>query len=165
MDRSTTCCFTGHRITKLPWRGNEADARALALKEQLYSRLCGIYAMGYRHFICGMAVGCDTYFAEAVLKLRDSFPDVTLEAAIPCGGQPDRWPLSDRLRYNRILNSCNKITVLQVEYTPDCMMKRNRYMVDSSSLLLACFDGSPGGTRNTVEYAKKQNLDIIYIDI
>ena len=35
MDRSTTCCFTGHRPNRLPWGEREDDPRCLALKEQL----------------------------------------------------------------------------------------------------------------------------------
>ena len=28
------------------------------------------YEQGYRHFLCGMAQGCDLYFCETVLRLR-----------------------------------------------------------------------------------------------
>ena len=142
--REISCCFTGHRPTKLPWGSNENDPRCAALKEDLYCNLLGIYEAGYRHFICGMAIGCDMYFAEAVLRLKEIYPDITLEAAIPCGSQPDRWNAGLRKRYNDILDKCSQVTVLQINYSPDCMQKRNQYMVDSSSLLLACFDGRPG---------------------
>ncbi|EJW92732.1 protein belonging to Uncharacterized protein family UPF0398, partial [gut metagenome] len=158
-------CFTGHRPVKLPWGLNEEDKRCVALKEELSHRLIGIYESGYRHFICGMAIGCDMYFAEAVLSLREIHSDVSLEAAIPCGTQPDKWAKNQCLRYNSILDACDSVKVLQVDYTPDCMMKRNRYMVDNSSLLLACFDGKPGGTMNTILYAKRQGLKTILIDI
>lgn len=164
-DRELSCCFTGHRPVKLPWGLNEEDERCLALKEELSHRLIGIYESGYRHFICGMAIGCDMYFAEAVLALREIHSDVSLDAAIPCGTQPDKWAKNQRLRYNSILDACDSVKVLQVDYTPDCMMKRNRYMVDNSSLLLACFDGKPGGTMNTILYAKRQGLKTILIDI
>ena len=33
------------------------------------------------------------------------------------------------------------------------MMDRNRYMVDHASVLLAAYNGSPGGTMNTTLYA------------
>ena len=49
-------------------------------------------------FICGMARGCDFYFAEAVLALRQERGDVTLEAAIPCPTQTDGWSGADRTR-------------------------------------------------------------------
>ena len=67
MDKSTTCCFTGHRPDKLPWGEDETDPRCLALKQRLAAALEDIYRDGVRHFICGMARGADLYFAEAVL--------------------------------------------------------------------------------------------------
>lgn len=164
-DRELCCCFTGHRPAKLPWGSNEADTRCLALKDELSRRLMEIYERGYRHFISGMAIGCDLYFAEAVLALREIHSDVSLEAAIPCGTQPDKWPKSQRIRYNKILDSCDYVNVLQVNYTSDCMMRRNRHMVDKSSLLLACYDGKPGGTMNTILYAKRQGLKTIIIEV
>ena len=105
------------------------------------------------------------YFAEAVLALRELHPDVTLEAAVPCGTQPDKWARVQRQRYNRLLDSCDSVTVLQYGYTDDCMMLRNRYMVDHSSLLLACFDGRPGGTMSTIVYAERQGVSVVMIEL
>jgi len=45
------------------------------------------------------------------------------------------------------------------------MMRRNRYMVDKSSLLLACFNGSRGGTYNTVSYAKRQGIACLFVEM
>ena len=163
--RELSCSFTGHRPTKLPWGANESDSRCIAMKAELAARLEGIYEAGYRHFICGMAIGCDMFFAEAVLRLREEHPEITLEAAIPCGSQPDRWAAPLRKRYNDILDRCSQINVLQISYSPDCMQKRNRYMVDKASLLLACFDGRPGGTMSTILYAQRQGLKTIIIDV
>lgn len=68
--RPCTCCFTGHRPEKLPWGSDETDPRCAALKEKLRDAVEAAYGEGMRHFICGMARGCDLYFAEAVLALR-----------------------------------------------------------------------------------------------
>ena len=78
MTREQTCCFTGHRPGKLPWGFDEADPRCLALKGAIARELEGLYRRGFRHFLSGMAQGCDLYFAEGVLALRASHPDVTL---------------------------------------------------------------------------------------
>ena len=45
------------------------------------------------------------------------------------------------------------------------MQARNKYMVDSSTVLLACFDGRPGGTMNTILYARRQGVQTVIIDI
>ena len=164
-ERETTCCFTGHRPASLPWGSREEDRRCQYFKQELAASLEGIYDSGYTHFLCGMALGCDTWFAEAVLALRELHPEVTLEAVIPCGSQPDKWNVAQRKRYNRLLDASNKVTVLQIAYTPDCMMRRNRYMVDHASLLLAAFSGRPGGTMNTIVYAQRQGLTLITIDL
>ena len=112
-----------------------------------------------------MAIGCDMYFAEAVLELRKKYSDITLEAAIPCGSQPERWTPDQRRRYNRLIDACDKVTVLQIEYSADCMMRRNMYMVDRASLLLTCFNGRPGGTMNTVLYAQRNGVKSVIIDV
>ena len=163
--REITCCFTGHRLARLPWGARETDERCLALRAEIAMRLEGIYQAGYRHFLCGMALGCDSYFAEAVLALKSLYPEVTLEAAVPCRSQADRWTKKQRERYEQLLSLCDTVTVLQEDYSPDCMMRRNRYMVDHASLLLACFNGRPSGTMNTIVYAQRQGLQTILIDL
>ena len=165
MDKEITCCFTGHRPSKLPWGQNENDLRCIAVKQELASRLEGIYETGFRHFMCGMAIGCDMYFAEAVLALREKHPDISLEAVIPCGTQPDRWAKPLRMRYTSLLDRCDSVKVLQIMYSRDCMMRRNKYMVDNSSLLLGCFMGIPGGTMNTIVYAERSGLKVVLIEI
>ena len=45
------------------------------------------------------------------------------------------------------------------------MMRRNRYMVDHASLLLACSRGIPGGTMNTMLYAMREKIPVITIEI
>ena len=163
MDRSKTCTFTGHRENKLPWRGDETDPRCLRLKERIYDAAESLYQSGIRHYICGMATGGDMYFGEAVLRLRAEHPDVTLEAAIPCEGQSGGWPAPLRRRYDRLARECDYHTVIQKDYTPDCMLRRNRYMVDASAVLIAAYNGAPGGTRSTLLYAMRQGLQIIQL--
>jgi uncharacterized phage-like protein YoqJ len=38
------------------------------------------------------------------------------------------------------------------------MQKRNEYIVDNSSLLLSLWDGTSGGTKNCLDYAKKKEI-------
>ena len=164
-ERKKTCCFTGHRPVKLPWGMNESDPRCIELKKQLSGSLEGIYDSGYRHFICGMAIGCDTYFAEAVLSMKAEHPDITLEAAIPCDSQSAKWNRKQKEHYSDLVSRCDIVTYVSHTYTPDCMMRRNEYMIDSSSLLLACFNGKSSGTLNTILYAERSGIQCIILDI
>ena len=164
-ERDLTCCFTGHRPVKLPWGARETDPRCVALKAQLAATLDGIYESGYRHFICGMAIGCDTYFAEAVLRMKQVHNDITLEAAVPCDDQAEKWNRTQQLHYAELLQQCDSVTHVSHSYSPGCMMKRNQYMIDSSSLLLACFNGHSSGTMSTILYAQRQGVQTIILDI
>ena len=157
------CTFTGHRSEKLPWGCNESDARCQKLKKKLYDTVEAVYDAGFHRFLCGMAEGCDLYFCEAVLLLKDAHPDITLEAAVPFAGQADRWPDTQRQRYASLLARCDVVTVLQEHYTPGCMMRRNRYMVDHADLILACYDGKTGGTLNTLRYAIERDVQIVHL--
>ena len=76
--RQESCCFTGHRPAKLPWGYNERDPRCVRLKERIADAVLLAYQEGYRHFLCGMAQGCDLYFCEAVLALRDGVAPPTI---------------------------------------------------------------------------------------
>ena len=165
MDRKTTCSFTGHRPEKLPWKDNEADPRCIALKERLDEAVEEAYRGGMRHFMCGMARGADFYFCEAVLKLRRRYPDVTLEAVIPCEEQAAHWRGRERERYFTLVEHCDQETMVQRHYDKGCMLRRNRYMVDRSVLLIAVYDGMLGGTMYTLTYAMRQGLETVVLDI
>ncbi len=165
MEREKTCCFTGHRAEKLPWRNDDGDPGCVRLKAVLADVLASLYAGGFRHFICGMATGADMYFGEAVAALREEHPDVTLEAAVPFQGQEKRWSAYWQRRYFRLAEACDTVTVLHSAYTPTCMMDRNRYMVDASRVLVAVYNGEPGGTRSTMLYAMRQGLEIIELSV
>jgi len=163
--RQESCCFTGHRPAKLPWRYDETDLRCLKLKDRIRDAVEIAYEQGYRHFLCGMAQGCDLYFCECVLDLRRRYPDVTLEAAIPCPTQADSWPPDQRERYEQLVEACDYETMVSARYSSSCMLRRDRYMVDHASLLIAAFDGSSGGTRYTVEYALKRGVSVVDLPI
>ena len=161
--RSQSCCFTGHRPEKLPWRDNEDDPRAALLRERIFDVVEALYQAGITHFISGMARGCDFYFCEAVLRLREEHEEITLEAAIPFEEQSAQWPERDRNHYFHLVSQCDYETLLQTEYSADCMKKRNYYMVDHATVLVAVYDGLFGGTMQTVNYAKRSGLEIIEV--
>ena len=154
------CGFTGHRPEKLPWGSNEDDPRCRALKILLTREVEQAADSGAEVFCCGMARGCDLYFAEAVLALRKRRPGLRLEAWLPCPGQADRWQEQDRLRWNRILDACDSIRVVEPYYTDGCMLRRDQAMADGVDEMITVWDGTHGGTGWTAGYAKRQGKRI-----
>ena len=158
-----TCCFTGHRPQRLPWRFDETDPRCGSLKLRLRAEIeAMITKNGVTHFISGMALGVDTWAAEIVLDMKKSHR-VTLECALPCETQAVRWRESDRNRYFDIVSRCDTETMLQTSYTADCFQKRNTYMVDRSDFVIAVYSGAPGGTDETIRYARKKGRSVCIV--
>ena len=75
-----------------------------------------------------------------------------------------KWSEALRERYYNIAAQCDIETMLQTHYTPDCMDKRNKYMVDQSDVIIAVWSGSPSGTGKTVQYAQSQGKPIVTIN-
>ena len=159
--KSATCCFTGNRPYKLPWGDDETDPRFLAVRQKLAEIVDALVDRGYSLFISGMAQGGDTYFAEAVLNAKKNRKGVYLECAVPCPEQPDAWDGAAKNRYKTILAAADFVTTLQPSYTRACMLKRNRYMVEKSSVIITLDYSGDGGTAYTVNYAVKAGLEII----
>ena len=157
---SIVCACSGHRPEKLPWGYDEADPRCVALKQQMEEVLRQLLEGGCHHFLCGMARGVDLYFAELLLSFREEYP-LTLEAVVPCPTQSSGWRRDQRQRYDAVLAQCDAVTVLEEEYSPGCMLRRNRYMVDRADMLLTVYDGSSGGTAATVAYAREKGIGLI----
>ncbi len=161
-----TCCCTGHRPKGFPFKyGIDGQKHNIYLKMLEQKIELAINEYGITNFISGMALGVDMDFAETVLKLRNKYP-VKLECAIPCPDQTLKWNDKDKLRYDGILKRADEINIISERYTPDCMLKRNRYMVDKSELIIAVFNGiQKGGTWYTIKYAKSKNKIIELIDL
>ncbi len=157
------CAFTGHRPEHLPWGTDERDLRCAALKTVLRQQIRALAARGCTTFLCGMARGCDTYFAEAVLTLREAgeVSNGKLIAMLPCPSQAERWSARDLARYRVLLERCDEVNVLEAAYTSGCMLRRNRAMVDAADVLLTVFDGGEGGTAATIRYAERRGLEIV----
>ena len=162
------CCCTGHRPKSFPFEYGKDKKRHKAYLKALEEKIeLAISFYGITSFISGMALGVDLDFAEIVLKLRDKkhYP-INLECAVPCPNQTLKWSEADKIRYNSILQRADYVNVISKYYSFDCMLKRNRYMVDKSNLLIAVYNGvKTGGTHYTIDYANKKNIKTEIIDL
>ena len=155
------CAFTGHRPNKLPWRYDETDSRCVALKAVLTEQIGLLAGTGYTQFLSGMAEATDTWSALSVLSLREKNPAIKLHCILPCTAQAEKWSASSRELYRSILERADSVVYVSRDYHKNCMLERNRFMVDASSLLICYFDGRPGGTAQTVRMAEQSGLEII----
>ena len=158
------CAFTGHRPKSFPWKFDEAAPGCVALKKVLAEQITALADDGVTGFISGMALGVDLWAAQSVLDLREKNPILKLYCALPCEGQEKKWPAIKQKLYHSILKQADDIHWESRSYTPDCMLNRNRYMVDHASILLAVYNGAyRSGTGMTVRYAKSKYRKIILI--
>ena len=158
------CSFTGHRPRKLPFLSDETDEKYIRLKAVLKREIKKKIESGTDTFMSGMALGIDMLAAKTVLELKEEYPSVKLVAVIPCEDQGRWWKGNDAAEYKRILSLCDEKTVLSERYTPYCMHVRNKYLVEHAQSMIAVWDGSDGGTGNTVTLAKKKGVPVTVID-
>ncbi len=152
-----TCCFTGHRYllkNQIP-----------TIEAKVTEKIKKLIMQGTTHFITGGAIGFDTIAAQKILDLRNDYNKIKLILAIPCEDQADKWSDEDKVIYENIKNQADKVIYVSKKYEKDCMLKRNRFMVDNSNSIIGTWDGRKrGGTYYTLNYAKKLNREIILLD-
>lgn len=160
-----TCAFTGHRPRSFPWKGDETAPGCALLKKTLAKQIKLLADRGVTDWLSGMAQGVDLWAAEIVLDLKEKNPALRLHCILPCEGQERKWLALERERYHSILRQADEVIYVNREYHDDCMLERNRYLVDYSSVLLAVYNGTyRSGTGMTVRYAKRLGREVIVID-
>lgn len=150
-------CFTGHRPEKL--RRSEQDIRS-ELEYHIRQAISG----GLNVFITGMARGVDIWAAEIVLQIRKEDSSVKLICASPYQGFESRWSAAWQKRYKNILEQADLVRYISPRFSHSCFQIRNDWMVDHASRVIAVYNGEVGGTRNTIEYGKRQGIELIYIE-
>lgn len=151
-----TACFTGHR--KLP-----ADGAYHALRIATENAVRDLIGKGYDTFLVGGALGFDTLAQQILQALREEFPYIRIVMAVPCPEQDALWPPQDRRTYRNLLEAADARILIAREYTKDCMLKRNRFMVSRSSVCIAYHVHAGGGTDYTVRYAINRGVPVIRV--
>lgn len=148
------CCFTGHRPEKM-------DESERVVEEKLESAIRNAVEKGFTVFIVGMAPGIDIMAGEIVIRLRDkeNLP-LKLIAAEPHHDFDKRWNSHWQKRYHFVMEHADLTRVICDHNRPSSYMVRNKWMVDHAAFVIAYYNGEKGGTRNTVEYANKQNVPV-----
>ena len=145
--KSRTACFTGHR--ELP------TDDLPEISKRVEDTLATLIEQGYRYFGAGGALGFDTLAAQVVLRLRERYPQIRLILVLPCLNQTRGWPQADIDTYEEIKRCADKVTYTSEHYFRGCMQKRNRHLVDNSSVCICYLTKPTGGTAYTVNYASE----------
>jgi uncharacterized phage-like protein YoqJ len=146
---SIAVAFTGHRTYR-----SEADEELRQLLEELY-------AEGARRYLCGMAWGFDLSAGEAVVQHKLLHEDVELVAVEPFAEFRSLFRGEDAERYYALIAAAD-CRVVVGENNVGAYMRRNDYLVDHSSLVVAWWDGRrDGGTAYTALRARRKGREVI----
>lgn len=151
IEKSVTCSVTGHRIM-------QGDIEEISVEKVFLKLIDG----GYKFFLIGMALGFDSMCFRILEKIRKE-KEIKIIACIPCDTQAEKFCYKDKKEYERMLKSADEKIHVSKEYTPYCMMKRNMFLVDNSSVLVSYKRRDKGGTAKTVAYAEKNGCMVIEI--
>ena len=160
MKKLITVGCTGHRPTAIGIDYSDDDLAVLTdFAELSLRRLQAKRHIG--HGMSGMALGWDTAFALACLRLR-----IPLIAAVPFTGQERRWPQKSQEQYHELLRKAVEVvTVSPGGYEAAKMLQRNEYMVKRllkhDGRMLALYNGADdGGTAHCVARCKRWKVRV-----
>ena len=156
--KEQTICFTGHRNVR-------EDEREI--KEKIKAMIEYYILRGCIYFAAGGARGFDTLAAEAVLEIRDKYPQVELILILPFKkpyAVEKGWTEKDIERYESLLKQASETIYVGETYKRGCYFKRNRLLVRMSSICFSYQIKSTGGTAYTVRYADEvENIPVINV--
>ena len=148
------CCFSGHRPEKLDIPEDE-------IKAWLHAQIRQAVSDGYMTFICGMGMGVDIMAGQIVRTLREKDPSIRLICVVPWPGFAARWKMIWKGQYDFLLEQADYVKYISRTYHDGVFRMRNEYMVDHSNRLIAYYNGTPGGTWDTIEYAVRKKTEIV----
>ncbi len=144
------CCFTGHRIKKL-------NMNLEIVKILLEKAIDETLKNGCFCFISGMAEGIDIFAAEIVLRKKAQNEKIKLWCALPYPSFKAVGGEDIKNLFEEIISKADRVEAISDHYFKGCFQKRNKWMVDNSTEVIAFFNGEESGTKNTIDYAKKTN--------
>lgn len=109
-------------------------------------------------------MGFDLIAASVVVGLQREHEDLQLIAVVPFRGQSERFNPYFKSLYEHILVKASRTIVLSERYYERCLLKRNDYMLDFASEIIAYYDGKPkGGTFYTIRNAMLRGIRVTNI--
>ena len=155
--RRNRCCFTGHRPEKL----GMTEQQIIPLLE---TAIRDAVAGQFTTFISGCAKGVDLCAAEIVLRLRERDTRLKLICAIPFEGFGQHWHGGWTERFRHVTKAADERQFICDAPGRSAFQRRNKWMVDHAGLVIAVYQGQSGGTRNTLDYARRCGVPCVIIN-
>lgn len=158
-------CFSGHRPEKLPDGGDINAPVTRVLKSLLYKKITDSIEKGYTRFYIGGAKGVDMWAGDILMEQKSLGRDIEIIVVLPYEGFGGSFKGYDKWVFGRLIYRADKFITLSAEYYTGCMLRRNEYMVNNSSALIAVMCDPKSGTGHTVNAARKKGLAVDIINI
>ncbi len=163
-DKSKTVCFSGHRQEKLPDNGNLRSTKMKAILSMLYYEIYQSIEDGYETFIAGGSRGIDLMAAELVYQFIHQGKKIRLVTAMPHPDFGNNFKGDDLFMRGNALIESELVINVSDKCHEGCYSKRNKFMVDHSSRLIAVVSDWQSGTGQTIRYAQQSGIDTKIID-
>jgi uncharacterized phage-like protein YoqJ len=163
--RAKTVCFSGHRTEKLPAVCQTDEGRRV-LASFIVAAIEESIAAGFDTFITGGARGVDLWAAMIIAGMKADRPDAGLKlvTAVPFRNQNANLTGRELFDYGLMIEKSDCVVYLSEVYTADCLRRRNRYMIDKSSKLIAVLSNPKSGTAQTVRMAREAGIEVKLIE-
>jgi uncharacterized phage-like protein YoqJ len=159
--KERTVCFSGHRPERLPIGADIVNV----IKSYLAYEISEAIGLGFDTFIMGGSRGIDLWAGLAVISEKAEDERIKLIAALPYHTPPSRFSERERFDYGSVLERCDEIYYAAEYYTPGCMKRRNLFMTEHSSRLVAFVRDYRSGTGQTIRLAQKLGLQTHIYDV
>lgn len=150
--------ITGHRPDKLGgWQ--IPNATQMAVVRGIEAALLELKPSA---LITGMALGVDQWAAEVCIHHKIPFA-----AFVPYPDYGDNWPPHSQAHYRWLLSKAYQTVYVNPNpgYDPRKLHSRNAWIVENCALLLAVYNGTPGGTQSCLGVAARFNRPVRYLPI
>lgn len=148
---ATVIAFTGHRQLRDSHFVKEKITEFLSEQLRLHSRVL---------VLSGGALGVDQLAAEVCVELNVPFIFIL---PFPFNIFTAKWPSEARAQLRRLASHAVRVYYVQREFSYSGYQRRNEILVSHCDILCAVYNGLPGGTANTIRYARAVGRPVHFI--
>lgn len=159
-----TCCIVGlfHNEPKV---FNGSEIKFLVISSKIKEEIESLIKDNYYIFMLGLETLFEITCAEEILILRkNNYPNIRLYCLVLNKNYAYNLDDKQKERYTKIIKQADKIIFIYNELGEDYIDGRNKILIENSSKMITLSNAFNNENKNTIEYAKKHRLQILYIE-